>query len=113
MAALLGVDLPGVIGQTFALGAAVAALAGTVVTLHYGEADFFMGFLMGFKALTAAMLGGIGSLAGALLGGLLLGLTEALWAGYFGSAYKDFMSFGVLVLVLVFRPSGILGRALP
>ncbi len=111
MAALLGVDVNRTIATTFALGAALAALAGLVVALYYGEADYSMGYLAGFKALTAALLGGFGSIPGALLGGLLLGLFEALWSGYLGLAYKDAAIFGVLILVLVFRPRGLLGAA--
>jgi branched-chain amino acid transport system permease protein len=110
-AALVGVDIHGTIGRTFALGSALAALAGAVVTLQYGEADPYMGYIVGFKALTAALLGGFGTVSGALLGGLLIGLFEALWAGYFGGLYTDAMVFGLLVLILVFRPDGLLGRA--
>ncbi|MBV9521274.1 MAG: branched-chain amino acid ABC transporter permease LivH [Alphaproteobacteria bacterium] len=110
-AALLGVDIHGTIARTFALGAALAALAGAVVTLQYGEADPYMGYIVGFKALTAALLGGFGTVSGALLGGLLIGLFEALWAGYFGSLYTDAMVFALLVLILVFRPDGMLGSA--
>jgi branched-chain amino acid transport system permease protein len=94
------------------VGAVLAALAGTAFTLQYGEADFFMGYFIGFKALTAALLGGFGTVSGALVGGILLGLFEALWAGYFSSAYKDVAVFGVLALVLIFRPNGLLGRRL-
>jgi len=112
MAGLLGVDIWGTVGRSFTLGAALAALAGTAFTLQYGEADFFMGYFMGFKALTAALLGGFGSVMGALVGGLLLGLFEALWAGYFSSASKDVAVFGVLALILIFRPNGLLGRGI-
>jgi branched-chain amino acid transport system permease protein len=112
MAGLLGVDIWGTVGRSFTLGAALAALAGTAFTLQYGEADFFMGYIMGFKALTAALLGGFGSVMGALVGGLVLGLFEALWAGYFSSAYKDVAVFGVLALILIFRPNGLLGRGI-
>lgn len=111
MAALLGVDVDRTIALTFALGAALAALAGLVVALYYGEADPNMGYLAGFKALTAALLGGFGSITGALLGGLMLGLFEAFWSGYLGLAYKDAAIFGVLILVLIFRPQGLLGTA--
>ncbi|HXS40922.1 MAG TPA: branched-chain amino acid ABC transporter permease LivH, partial [Stellaceae bacterium] len=88
----------------------LAAVAGMMVTLYYGVIDFFIGFLAGMKAFTAAVLGGIGSLPGAMLGGLLIGLIEAFWSGYFNAAYKDVAVFGILVLVLIFRPSGLLGR---
>ncbi len=110
-AALLGVDIDRTISRSFALGAALAALAGTMVTLQYGEADPYMGYILGFKALTAALLGGFGTVTGALFGGLLIGLFEALWAGYFGSLYTDAMVFALLVIILVFRPEGLLGGA--
>lgn len=112
MAGLLGVDIWGTLNRSFTVGAVLAALAGTAFTLQYGEADFFMGYFIGFKALTAALLGGFGTVTGALVGGLLLGLFEALWAGYFSSAYKDVAVFGVLALILIFRPNGLLGRSL-
>ncbi|HEY3919814.1 MAG TPA: branched-chain amino acid ABC transporter permease LivH [Stellaceae bacterium] len=110
MAALLGVDVDHTISTTFLIGAALAAVAGVMVTLYYGVIDFFIGFLAGMKAFTAAVLGGIGSLPGAVLGGFLIGIIEAFWSGYFSSAYKDVAVFGVLILVLIFRPSGLLGR---
>jgi branched-chain amino acid transport system permease protein len=110
MAALLGIDVDRTIATTFVIGAALAAVAGLMVTLYYGVIDFFIGFLAGVKAFTAAVLGGIGSLPGAMLGGLLIGLIEAFWSGYFSSEYKDVTVFGVLVLVLIFRPTGLLGR---
>jgi branched-chain amino acid transport system permease protein len=112
MAGLLGVDIWGTVGRSFTLGAVLAALAGTAFTVQYGEADFFMGYFMGFKALTAALLGGFGTVTGALVGGLLLGLFESFWAGYLSSAYKDAAVFGVLALVLIFRPSGLFGRSI-
>jgi branched-chain amino acid transport system permease protein len=110
MAALLGIDVDRTISATFVIGAALAAVAGLMVTLYYGVIDFFIGFLAGVKAFTAAVLGGIGSLPGAMLGGLLIGLIEAFWSGYFSTEYKDVSGFGVLVLVLIFRPTGLLGR---
>jgi len=109
MAALLGVDVDQVISMTFVMGAALAAVAGLMVTLYYGVVDFFIGFLAGVKAFTAAVLGGIGSLPGAMLGGILIGLIEAFWSGYFSVEYKDVSVFVVLILVLVFRPTGLLG----
>jgi len=109
MAMLLGVDVDRTIAVTFVLGAALAAVAGVMVSLYYGVVDFFMGFIAGLKAFTAAVLGGIGSLPGAMLGGLLLGLVEAFWSGYFSVEYKDVAAFGILILVLVFRPTGLLG----
>src|SRR3954468_20163781 len=110
MASLLGIDVDRVISATFVMGAALAAVAGLMVTLYYGVVDFFIGFLAGVKAFTAAVLGGIGSLPGAMLGGLLIGLIEAFWSGYFSVEYKDVSVFVILILVLVFMPSGLLGR---
>jgi len=110
MAALLGIDVDRVISTTFVMGAALAAVAGLMVTLYYGVVDFFIGFLAGVKAFTAAVLGGIGSLPGAMLGGILIGLIEAFWSGYFSVEYKDVSVFVVLILVLVFRPTGLLGQ---
>ena len=110
MAALLGVNVDRTISATFIIGASLAAVAGLMVTLYYGVIDFYLGFVAGIKAFTAAVLGGIGSLPGAMLGGLLIGLIEAYWSGYCSIAYKDVAVFGVLVLVLVFRPTGLLGR---
>ncbi|EDP64536.1 inner-membrane translocator [alpha proteobacterium BAL199] len=110
MAALLGVNVDRTVSMTFVMGAALAAVAGVMVTLYYGVVDFYLGFLAGLKAFTAAVLGGIGSLPGAMLGGLLIGLIEAVWAGYFSSEWKDVAAFSILVLVLIFRPQGLLGR---
>ena len=110
MASLLGVNVDRTISLTFVLGAALAAVAGMMVTLYYGNNDFFMGFVAGIKAFTAAVLGGIGSLPGAMLGGILIGLIEAFWSAYFSAEYKDVAAFSILVLVLIFRPTGLLGR---
>ena len=110
MASLLGVNVDLTISQTFIMGAALAAVAGMMVTLYWGVNDFFMGFVAGIKAFTAAVLGGIGSLPGAMLGGVLIGLIEAFWSAYFSAEYKDVAAFGILVLVLIFRPTGLLGR---
>ena len=110
MAALLGVDVDRTISTTFVMGAALAAVAGLMYVLYYGAIDFFIGFLAGVKAFTAAVLGGIGSLPGAMLGGVLIGLIEAYWSAYFTVEYKDVAVFLVLVLVLIFRPTGLLGR---
>lgn len=109
MAALVGVDVDKTIALAFVMGAALAAVAGLMVTLYWGVIDFFIGFLAGIKAFTAAVLGGIGSLPGAMLGGLLIGLIEAFWSGYFSVEYKDVASFTILVLVLIFMPYGLLG----
>jgi branched-chain amino acid transport system permease protein len=110
MAALLGVNVDRTISLTFVMGAALAAVAGMLYLMYYGVTDFFVGFLAGLKAFTAAVLGGIGSLPGAMLGGLLIGLIEVFWAGYFSSEYKDVAAFAILVLVLIFRPTGLLGK---
>jgi len=111
MAALVGVDVDRTISAAFVLGASLAAVAGLMVTLYYGVIDFYIGFVAGIKAFTAAVLGGIGSLPGAMLGGLLIGVIEALWSGYFSIAYKDVAVFAILILVLVFRPSGLWGAS--
>ena len=110
MAGLLGVDVDRTISLTFVTGAGLAAIAGMMFLMYYGVIDFFIGFLAGLKAFTAAVLGGIGSLPGAMLGGILIGLIEAFWAGYFTTEYKDVAAFAILVLVLIFRPTGLLGR---
>lgn len=110
MASLLGVDVDRTISLTFVMGASLAAVAGTMYLVYYGVIDFFIGFIAGIKAFTAAVLGGIGSLPGAMLGGLLIGLIEAFWAGYFSSEYKDVAVFGILAIVLIFLPTGLLGK---
>ena len=110
MAGLVGVNVDRTISLTFVMGAALAAVAGLMVTLYYGVIDFYIGFLAGIKAFTAAVLGGIGSLPGAMLGGLLIGLIEAFWSAYFTIEYKDVAAFSILVIVLIFRPTGILGK---
>ncbi|MBF0399752.1 MAG: branched-chain amino acid ABC transporter permease LivH [Magnetococcales bacterium] len=109
MANLLGVNTDRIISVVFVLGAAMAAVAGLLVTLNYGSFDFYVGFLMGIKAFTAAVLGGIGSLPGAMLGGIVLGLAESFFAGFVNSDYKDVFAFSILILFLIFRPSGFLG----
>jgi branched-chain amino acid transport system permease protein len=119
-AALMGVDINRVISVTFMLGSALAAIAGFMVSANYGIVHYYMGFMLGLKAFTAAVLGGIGNLRGAMLGGVLLGLIESLGAGYIGdltggflgSNYQDVFAFFVLIGVLVFRPSGLLGEKL-
>jgi branched-chain amino acid transport system permease protein len=139
IAGLMGIDINRVIALTFVIGAGLGAVAGVMVGSYYGIAHYQMGFLLGLKAFSAAVLGGIGNLAGAMLGGILLGIIEALGAGYvgdltnlchlagwsqtlaercatdpnvtlFGSNYQDVFAFIVLILVLVFRPSGLLGE---
>jgi branched-chain amino acid transport system permease protein len=118
IAGLMGVNVNAVISFTFVLGSALAAVAGVMVSAYYGIAHYYMGFLLGLKAFTAAVLGGIGNIAGAMLGGLLLGVIESMAAGYIGditggflgSNYQDVFAFFVLIGVLVFRPSGLLGE---
>jgi branched-chain amino acid transport system permease protein len=110
MAALIGVDTDRTISLTFVIGAALASVAGIMYLLYYGVIDFFIGFVAGVKAFTAAVLGGIGSLPGAMLGGLFIGLIETFWSAYFSIEYKDVAAFSVLVVVLIFLPTGILGR---
>jgi branched-chain amino acid transport system permease protein len=111
MAGLLGIDTDRTISLTFVIGAALAAVAGFMFLLYYGVIDFFIGFVAGVKAFTAAVLGGVGSLPGAVLGGLLIGLIETFWSAYFSVQYKDVAAFSILVLVLIFMPSGLLGRS--
>ncbi|MCY1312145.1 High-affinity branched-chain amino acid transport system permease protein LivH [compost metagenome] len=110
MASLLGINVDRVISLTFVMGAMLAAVAGTLYLSFYGVISFADGFIPGVKAFTAAVLGGIGSLPGAVVGGLLIGLIEALWSAYFSIDYKDVAAFSILAIVLIFMPSGILGR---
>jgi branched-chain amino acid transport system permease protein len=110
MAALLGIDVDKTISTTFVMGAALAAVAGVMYLLQYGVVNFADGFVPGVKAFTAAVLGGIGSLPGAVLGGLIIGLIEVMWSAYFTIDYKDVAAFSILAIVLVFMPSGLLGR---
>jgi len=118
LAALMGINPNSIIAATFMIGAALAAVAGVMVAAYYGLAHYHMGFMLGLKAFTAAVLGGIGNIAGAMLGGLLLGIIESLGAGYIGdltggflgSHYQDVFAFFVLIGVLVLRPSGLLGE---
>ena len=110
MASILGVNVNRTIASVFVIGAAMAAIAGVLVTLNYGTFDFYIGFVTGIKAFTAAVLGGIGSLPGAMLGGVLLGLSESLFSGLINTDYKDVFAFSMLVLILIFRPSGLLGK---
>jgi len=118
IASLMGVNANQVIAATFAIGAALAAVAGVLVAMNYNIVHFSMGFIPGLKAFTAAVLGGIGNITGAVVGGLLLGVIESLGAGYIGdltggflgSHYQDIFAFAVLILVLLFRPSGIMGE---
>ncbi len=109
--ALMGVNPNRVISATFMIGAALAAVAGILFASNYGgKVHFYMGFIPGMKAFIAAVLGGIGNIPGALVGGLALGLVEAMGAGYISAEYEDVFAFVVLVVVLIFRPSGLLGQ---
>jgi branched-chain amino acid transport system permease protein len=110
MAALVGIDVNRTISITFIIGAALAAVAGTMYLMYYGVVNFADGFVPGVKAFTAAVLGGIGSLPGAVIGGLLIGLIETLWSAYFSIDYKDVAAFSILAITLIFLPQGILGR---
>lgn len=113
MCQLMGINVPAIIAVTFFIGTALAAAAGTMAGAYYGSVWYFMGFLIGLKAFTAAVIGGIGSIPGAMLGGLILGLLEAFGTQipFIGSEWKDVFSFAVLILVLVLKPTGLLGRS--
>ncbi|ABC78184.1 branched-chain amino acid ABC transporter permease [Syntrophus aciditrophicus] len=111
MAMLTGVNVNRVISNTFILGSALAAIGGVLIASHIGRINFYIGFIAGIKAFTAAVLGGIGSIPGAVLGGLVLGWTESFATGYVSSDYEDVFAFLLLVLVLIFRPAGLLGRS--
>jgi len=110
MAMLVGVDVDKVISTTFVIGSATAALGGILIASHIGQINFYIGFIAGIKAFVAAVLGGIGSMPGAVLGSLVLGWTESFFTGYISSDYEDVFAFLFLVLILIFRPSGLLGR---
>ena len=110
MANLLGINTDRTISLVFVIGASMASVAGVLITFNFGSFNFFIGFVAGIKAFTAAVLGGIGSLPGAMLGGILLGLSESLFAGFVNTDYKDVFAFGLLVAVLIFRPTGLLGK---
>ena len=111
MAMLVGVDVNRIISVTFVIGSALAAVGGILIASHIGQINFYIGFIVGIKAFTAAVLGGIGSIPGAALGGFVLGWTESFATGYVSSDYEDVFAFGLLVLILIFRPAGILGKA--
>jgi branched-chain amino acid transport system permease protein len=113
MAAIMGVNVRRVIAVTFFLGSALGGAGGVLVGLYYTQIDFFMGYSAGLKAFTAAVLGGIGNIHGAMLGGIVLGLVESLAVTFINPAYKDVVAFAILILTLVFRPSGILGESVP
>ena len=110
MASLVGINVNRVISTTFVVGSATAAIGGVLIACHVGQVNFYIGFLAGLKAFIAAVLGGIGSIPGAVLGSLVLGISESMFTGYFWSEYEDVFAFTILVIILIFRPSGILGK---
>ena len=107
---LMGINVNKVIALTFMIGSALAAVAGSMACVYYSNVHFFMGYIIGLKAFTAAVIGGIGSLPGAMLGGILLGLLEAVGTQRLGSEWKDVFAFGILIIMLIFRPNGLLGK---
>jgi branched-chain amino acid transport system permease protein len=111
MAMLVGIDVNRIISITFITGSALAAIGGVLIASHIGQINFYIGFIAGIKAFTAAVLGGIGSIPGAVLGGFILGWTESFATGYVSSDYEDVFAFALLVLILIFRPAGILGKS--
>ncbi len=111
MALLVGININQVIAVTFLIGSAMAAIGGVLISSHVGQINFYIGFIAGIKAFVAAVLGGIGSIPGAVLGSFVLGLTESFGTGYISSDYEDVFAFIILVLILIFRPSGLLGRS--
>lgn len=111
MATLVGINVNRIISATFIIGSSLAAVGGLLIASHIGQINFYIGFIAGIKAFTAAVLGGIGSVPGAVLGSVILGLTESFATGYVSSDYEDVFAFSLLVLILIFKPSGILGKA--
>ena len=110
MAMLVGINVDRIISVTFIIGSSLAAIGGMLIASHIGQINFYIGFIAGIKAFTAAVLGGIGSIPGAVLGSVVLGLTESFATGYVSSDYEDVFAFSLLVLILIFKPSGILGK---
>lgn len=110
MAMLLGIDINRIIAATFVIGSGLAAIAAVLIGSHMRQINYFIGFVVGIKAFTAAVLGGIGNITGAVVGGYILGIVESYAAGYLSSSYKDVFAFSLLVLILIFRPAGLLGK---
>jgi len=110
MAMLVGINVNRIISVTFIIGSSLAAIGGLLIASHIGQINFYIGFIAGIKAFTAAVLGGIGSIPGAVLGSVVLGLTESFATGYVSSDYEDVFAFSLLVLILIFKPSGLLGK---
>lgn len=110
MAMLVGINVNQVISATFIIGSALAAVGGILISSHISQIHFYIGFIAGIKAFTAAVLGGIGSIPGAVLGGIILGMAESFATGYVSSDYEDVFAFSLLVLILIFRPTGLLGK---
>ena len=110
-AGLMGIDINASIMLAFFIGPALGAVAGVFSGMYYGSVVFYMGFLPGMKAFTAAVIGGIGNLRGAMLGGFVLGIVESLASGFISTGYKDVIAFAILILVLIFRPGGLLGES--
>lgn len=112
MASLLGINIDSVISMTFIIGSGLAAIAGIMVAMYYGLVNYYIGYIAGIKAFTAAVLGGIGSIPGAMFGGIFLGFVESVGASYLSSEYKDAYAFAVLIVILLIKPSGIFGKGL-
>jgi len=110
VASMMGVNTNRVISMTFALGSALAGVGSVLVGMKYPKIDPFMGMIIGLKAFVAAVLGGIGNIAGAVLGGVIMGLCEEMVVGYLSSTYRDALAFGLLIVILIFRPAGLLGK---
>lgn len=110
MAQLIGININKIIAITFVIGSSTAALGGVLISSNTGQINYYIGFIAGIKAFVAAVLGGIGSIPGAVIGSLILGLTESLWSGFFSGEYEDAFAFIILVIILTFKPEGILGK---
>jgi len=111
MAALVGINIDTIISVTFIIGSGLAAVAGLMVAMYYGLVNYFIGYIAGIKAFTAAVLGGIGSIRGAMVGGMLLGLVESLGGSYISAEYKDAYAFIILIIILLIKPGGLFGKA--